>query len=346
MSLSSLLKSFDTGLFAATCEYLRDGSLLCGTYQLLSGPENENGSQVGTRLGGLLMLSAEAAELKDPLEMSAGVLDIKPHPTDNLVAVMLADGSVNLMASGASETAGRARLMEQQRVAVTEGMCLAGAWSCKVGSLSVSDSKGGFSVVKPIEANYSVSERFEAVHGYEVWSVCWDHEKPDVVYTGGDDSLLKVTDVRAKSTVSTVRGHDAGVTSIVSDISLDNYVLSGSYDEHIRCWDKRLLKLPLSHLKLGGGVWRIKINPHRPNLLACACMQSGCRIVSISDAQEFQIVEDFMRDRQLVYGVDWLPVSRVSAHEADAQSGSVFHLAACSFYDHVLDTFSFRFENS
>ena len=98
------------------------------------------------------------------------------------------------------------------------------------------------------ESHFSASDdQFPSLHEYEVWSVCFDSDNEHVLYSGisrrkssshfspynffssfqgGDDSLLKVTDLRTAKSVS-VRGHDAGVTSIVSDPSLDHYLLTG-----------------------------------------------------------------------------------------------------------------------
>ena len=52
-------------------------------------------------------------------------------------------------------------------------------------------------------------------------------------------------------------------------------------------------------------------------------------------------MEDFMRDRQLVYGIDWLPPA-AATHATNGTDRTVnFTLAACSFYDHVLDLYQF-----
>ncbi|GAV08199.1 hypothetical protein RvY_17927 [Ramazzottius varieornatus] len=339
--------SMDTGSYAACCSYLPDGSLLCGTYQLQDKSTNTSEEH---RLGNVLHFThgndGEVGLLQS-MTPTSGILDIQVK--DNLASVMLADGTVSFLGLSNSfrlnlheDQIDKSFAEVQQNVSVvSEGLCLAGAWSDD-SRMAVSDSKGGVSLIKKGEHSFGVSNHKDNVHEYEVWSVCWDCKNNDVLYSGADDSFLKMHDLRSDSAVVTVKGHDAGVTSVVSSSSMENTLITGSYDEHIRSWDKRMLKSASATLKLGGGVWRIKASPEDDTLLACACMHSGARIVRLNETG-FVLQHSFMEGRQLVYGIDWCPTRRPKNRKPDGKTtnGEAHFLAACSFYDHILDIYSF-----
>ena len=46
--------------------------------------------------------------------------------------------------------------------------------------------------------------------------------------------------------------------------------------------------------------------------------------------------EDFLRERELVYGIDWCKTKKLNASDASID------VVACSFYDHVLDIYSYN----
>jgi len=92
-----------------------------------------------------------------------------------------------------------------------------------------------------------------------------------------------------------------------------------SYDEVLRSWDTRNIKCPLSEMRMGGGVWRIKQAPSSSSLLALACMHNGFHVV---DAARSESVLHYTEHESLAYGVDW-------------KTPDV--LASCSFYDHLLN---------
>ena len=119
------LSSLDTGKNAAICEYLSDGTLLCGTYQLQT-EDGQGSHQTEQRTGGILTLSVEnGLETRETLS-TPGVLDIKPNQRMNTVAVMLADGTVDFYSIQSQENV--MLLRKEQNVTVTDGICLAGAW--------------------------------------------------------------------------------------------------------------------------------------------------------------------------------------------------------------------------
>lgn len=125
-----------------------------------------------------------------------------------------------------------------------------------------------------------VVSRWQA-HDLEAWVATMDEYDRHVIYTGADDSLLKVWDSRmipvlppdwcehdgipVASSVRLVRGHDAGVCSIQTNPFNEHVIATGSYDEYLRIWDKRNWKSPLGSLRLGGGAWRVKWYPAYPS---------------------------------------------------------------------------------
>ena len=114
-------------------------------------------------------------------------------------------------------------------------------------SLAIADSGGGIGVVRICDEEYQLVFH-RTVHAYEVWCVCWDSQNDNVLYSGilfavtyfafltllsvplgADDSLLKVTDLRQQTEVAVVKGHEAGVTSIVSGNNHGFELLTGRF---------------------------------------------------------------------------------------------------------------------
>ena len=85
------------------------------------------------------------------------------------------------------------------------------------------------------------------------------------IYSGGDDSALLATSYDRSSTHSASghqghtalkKLHGAGVVAILP-LPVQDIVLTGSYDEHIRVINTAS-KTVLAEARLGGGVWRLK----------------------------------------------------------------------------------------
>lgn len=78
-----------------------------------------------------------------------------------------------------------------------------------------------------------------------------------VLYSGSDDSTFKGWDVRLPSSssadqepqqtaiFSNRRAHAAGVTCIGSHPRQEHVLVTGSYDEHVRLWDVRMINKPM-----------------------------------------------------------------------------------------------------
>ncbi|XP_063933558.1 diphthine methyltransferase-like [Zophobas morio] len=165
----------------------------------------------------------------------------------------------------------------------------------------------------------------------EVWTCSFDTLKPQLLYSGGEDGLLKCWDLRQKpySTVFTLNFHSAGITSAKNNHFDEAYFATGSYDERMCLWDRRALKTPVACKKMGGGIWRLKWHPSSRWLLAAACVYNGFQIVEFNNAQEIIVKETFNNPHaSLAYGIDW----HSSGHA----------LATCSFYDHLISSWSYE----
>ena len=176
----------------------------------------------------------------------------------------------------------------------------------------------------------------------EVWAVA---SPPDdssgasasVLWSGADDALLKVWDVRAPARPQAVcRMHRAGVCNIAFHPTVAHLVATGSYDEELRLWDARALRTPLASARAGGGVWKLK---WRGADLLAACMQNGAAVfrAAWSDDLTTASVERRMRhaghgEGVLVYGVEWLPPSGSGGAAPPAQLAA----ASCAFYARTL----------
>ena len=111
----------------------------------------------------------------------------------------------------------------------------------------------------------------------------------------------------------------------------EHQLLTGSYDEHVRLWDRRTWRRPLAELRAPGGVWRARWHPHAADVAVLACMHGGVCTVRYSAAAPaaFALDAHFTGHGSMAYGVDWQPVD---AGVAPADTV----VASCSFYDRLV----------
>ena len=79
----------------------------------------------------------------------------------------------------------------------------------------------------------------------------------------------------------------------------------------------------VSSVNLGGGIWRLKWHPTRPELLLSACMYNGFHVVSVESQDVMIKVDSYMKHESIAYGADW-------SFGLDRDL-----IGTCSFYDHV-----------
>jgi len=314
--------SDDTELPACSVESLA-GLLTVGTYRLCEDNRRE-GRILLYRLGtdeGVQTVHCHRVYSED----CEGVLDLKwsSHSSPKL-AVAQSGGSVSLYSLAEDS----ASLVRSCQASVTSGLCLALEWSQDSSRLAVSDSQGAVTVLAVEGEVLTVLARIPA-HSFEAWTTCFNKHNNNLFYSGGDDCVLKLHDLRQEHSVRTNRrSHRMGVTSMLTDRQDENRLWTGSYDEELRQWDVRNCKQEVESLPVGGGVWRIKQSPTTSSTLLLATMHDGFKTVT-----DMKIASEYREHDSLAYGADWVP--------GVVTQGKTLNIAAtCSFYDHLLRVWS------
>ena len=207
----------------------------------------------------------------------------------------------------------------------------------------ISDQQGYLTICDLDKTNGLRFSQSWLAHEYECWTCAWDKYDSNIIYSGADDTLLKIWDIRNCQRATYInRKHTVGICSIISNDDNPYELLTGSFDEFLRQWDKRIMKEPLKEIKLDGGVWKIKAHPLNRNILVCACMQNGFVIV---DTKTLRILCNYKRHGSLAYGCDWQSndsINQLTELMDDCMNESpISHavgleknlIASCSFYD-------------
>ena len=191
-----------------------------------------------------------------------------------------------------------------------------------------------------------------------------DEEQTAVLYSGGDDSVLRYISLSMPSDIDDSvlvdvpyppavmkKDHEAGVTAILPlPLYLEDgsrIVMTGSYDENLRIFAMqdpqttfglKRTRLLADH-GLGGGVWRLKVikidkirgsEPSWKIRLLASCMHAGTRIVDVSISHDgtasVEVLYRFEEHKSMNYGSDWI--------QAVDERG--INVVSTSFYDRLL----------
>ncbi|XP_015291605.3 diphthine methyltransferase isoform X4 [Macaca fascicularis] len=335
------LQTVDTELTADSVEWCPlQGCrhlLACGTYQLRrpedppADPQSKGRMEVEeprVRLGRLYLYNFNENKSTQPLvevqrKDTSAILDMKwchiPVAGHALLGLADASGSIQLLRLVESEE--KSHVLEPLSSLALEEQCLALSldWSTgKTGrardqplKIISSDSTGQLHLLMVNETGPKLQKvaAWQA-HQFEAWIAAFDYWHTQIVYSGGDDGLLRGWDTRVPGKfLFTSKRHTMGVCSIQSSPHWEHVLATGSYDEHILLWDTRNMKQPLADTPVQGGVWRIKWHPFHHHLLLAACMHSGFKILNcqkaVEEKQEATVLASHTLPNSLVYGADW-----------------------------------------
>lgn len=297
---------------------------------------------------------------------TSGVLDMKFNPEEigdqHTLALALSDGYLSLRTLDCKECSWKKEnsiLVEDEST-----ICLSVDWNNQMISnsnpqLAVSLSNGQMSICSLDDGSLGVKEKWNAHTLFggepaEVWITSFDPQDSNVVYSGGDDCIMKQWDLRLvgsySSPVAVCRQFDAGVTSMCWNKMDPQYLTVGSYDGHIRVFDKRQIRSPVSDFDVenNAGIWRIKYKqnsnyylheekravPHCNEMLVAA-MRAGFVVLDYDESRTISSKVTYLEQgtESLAYGVDYVSMK-------ENCSGCV---ASCSFYNHLMHVWKYDY---
>ena len=308
---------------------IRSDLFACGTY--LYNPENT------TREGSIYLFQYNDSDRSLNVvhhQKTVGILDLKwisPTTDVTLLSTVSALGQLSLYSLNDMN-----KPLICEDVTTDQTIALSHSWFHQTNSyVLISDQQGSLSLCELGSTNGLRFSQSWSAHEYECWTCEWDRTDPNIVYSGADDTFLKVWDIRqTQQAIHINRKHTMGICSILSNVTDPNEFLTGSFDEYLRRWDKRKLNEPIQSIRLGGGVWKLRPSSNDPQRLLCACMQHGFVIV---DLKSSKIECHYQGHESLAYGCDWqqkeiIDNSMMNDEEmTNVTSESL--IASCSFYD-------------
>lgn len=314
--------------------------LLVGTYKLDSG--RRHGSVDLYRYSAA---NTPALLLEHSIATESAVLDLKFHPAD--ASVFVAAHSTGILSvwhlderqhprrvRDLGVTPDRSLLVTSVFFSPLDPNCLLATLSS--GALALLDFESG-TVLRHLSS-----------HDLECWlgEFGVHGELLHVVFTAGDDAKLIAHDTRVPDLIwsTSHRHHDAGVVAVLPltrswNTANPHHLWTGSYDDHLRVLDLRILdpanpqlvpgrtpRVLHSH-NLGGGVWRLIPNPSEDKRLLVCCMYDGARIAQPDPLDGASVTHYYKGDHQsMCYGGDWATKDNF--------------VATCSFYDNVVQVWS------
>lgn len=345
-STISKIAQIDTKLNADSVEWCPTNPpyFVCGTYQLIegiTGSDTLKSSENNSRIGSIILFkydSAKKSVTKLQTIYTAAVTDMKWYNAsgESLLAVTGSSGKIDLYSF--IENNGTYKLENLSSLNVcTPNLSLSLDWArTEALKVAISDSGGCVSVVDCSEngCGFSLHQKWKA-HNFDAWITAFDCWNKSVVYSGGDDCLLKSWDIRTQchKPIFVNKSHTMGVCAIQGSSLSEHVFTTGSYDEQVYVWDMRSMAKPLASCDLGGGIWRLKWHPKQSNYLLAACCHSGFHVLHIDRQSQGKVAASYTSHNSLAYGADW------SRHSVGCDDEFSLHevIATCSFYDHRLD---------
>lgn len=304
---------------------------------------------------------------------TSGVLDMKFNPEEcgssHTLAVALSDGYLSLL--NVDYTEGFNNVWKQnERILVEDEstICLSVDWSNQMISnpnplIAVSLSNGKMATCIKEEDSLIVKDKWNA-HSLmpgvpaEVWITSFDPQDSNVLFSGGDDGIMKQWDLRMISSyvapVAVCKEFQAGVTSMCWNKQDANYITVGSYDGHVRLFDKRQIQHSVSDYDVGNnaGIWRIKYK-HNPNYyrtpiditsptkneMVIAAMRAGFVVLNYDEQHVISLKNTYLEQgtESLPYGVDYIYKKGHDINQYDGYVGS------CSFYNHLMHVWKYEY---
>ncbi|KAG5899352.1 hypothetical protein JTB14_036841 [Gonioctena quinquepunctata] len=342
------LFSFDTVYSADSVEWCPhkpcQNIFVCANYELLE-QDSSNVAGPRKRVGKILLFSIspeDGLKLHQEIETSA-VLDQKwCHNKINnvsILGVVNANKEVEIYALNEELLVLEPLTSCKVDADASETLVLSLDWSTAIADsqepeIICSDSKGNVHLIRFCDDALTLQESWHG-HEFETWITGFYYWDTNIFFSGGDDSLFLKFDRRAgKEPVSKNRSHNAGVTSLHSNLSRENLLATGSYDEYIRLWDIRNMKTETGSIKMPGTLWRLKWDSFDQTHLLAACMLGGVHIVNASAIDQLEIVGSYYEHKNISYGADWCYLDRDNCGKF-AETGQ-FIIGTCSFYDRLL----------
>eukprot|EP00210_Caulerpa_lentillifera_P002395 g2296.t1 len=235
--------------------------LAVGSYELIPSLDDRRGSI------SLMRIQSEHMSLKfEGVVELAGVLDLQWAPKDDrrILASASADGRLRIFDMDSCKESlfsESTSCIDESMVSVqdiTNGIVLSIDWA-NDHQIYTSTTDGYISLVECAPHEMIMDSKFQA-HDLEVWCVTSDSEnvrdtfakhlvcfQSDIVFSGSDDCTFKGWDLRADTKLIFCRNkeHDAGVCTIAVNPQNASILATGSYDENLRIWDRRMMSNPV-----------------------------------------------------------------------------------------------------
>lgn len=101
-----------------------------------------------------------------------------------------------------------------------------------------------------------------------------------------------------------VTEHSAGVTDVSECPFAPHLIVSGSYDNTVKLFDRRNWSASIQTLDVGGGAWQFVWHKGKMKVLL-ACMYNGWCLLNLTGSQLESEMKSATFGESLNYGVEW-----------------------------------------